>query len=222
MLIEAVYFDIGETLLDRRREYEAHAARLGVSPHTFSAVFGAVIAGGGSVADVMARFDDRGPAPGSGLLAALEESDLYADARPCLTELGRRGLKVGVVGNQPAEIGDQLRRLGLPADDIATSAQWGVAKPDAEFFRRIVESAGVDASSIVYVGDQIDLDIVPALAVGLQAVRILRGPWGYLVRDSSAEDACLAVIKSLAELPALLDPGQEGPDQLRAGHVGSH
>jgi FMN phosphatase YigB (HAD superfamily) len=217
--IEAVYFDIGETLLDRRREYAAHAARLGVSPHTFSAVFGAVVASGGSVADVMARFDEDPTAGGDTQLVEVDESDVYPDVRPCLTWLRRRGVRVGVVGNQPAGIGDQLRGLGLPADDIATSAQWGVAKPDVAFFRRIVESAGVDASSIVYVGDQIDLDVVPAIAAGLHAVRILRGPWGHLVRNASAEHACLAVIKSLAELPALLSAGQECPDELRAGDV---
>jgi FMN phosphatase YigB (HAD superfamily) len=219
MLIKAVYFDIGETLLDRRREYAAHAARLGVSPHTFSAVFGAVIASGGTVADVMARFDGGPPAPASGSLTEVEERDLYPDVRPCLTRLRRRGMRVGIVGNQPADIGEQLRRLGLPADEIATSVQWGVAKPDPEFFQRIIESAGLEPASIVYVGDQIDLDIVPALAAGLHAVRLLRGPWGYLVRDASAEDACLAVIGSLGELPALLGAGQKRPDELRAGHV---
>lgn len=221
MLIEAVYFDIGETLLDRRREYAAHAARLGVSPHTFSAVFGAVIANGGSVADVMARFDDDPPAPGDESLAEVDETDLYADVRPGLNALRGLALRVGIVGNQPAGIADQLRRLELPADVIATSAQWGVAKPDAGFFRRIVESAGVDPASIVYVGDQIDLDIVPALAAGLHAVRIRRGPWGYLVRDEHVEHACLAVITTLAELPPLLAAGQKRPDELRAGHLGS-
>ena len=54
--IRAVYLDIGETILDRTREYLAWAQRLDVPAHTFSAVFGAVVARGGSVRDVVAVF----------------------------------------------------------------------------------------------------------------------------------------------------------------------
>ena len=44
--IEAVFFDVGETLVDETREYGTWADWLGVPRHTFSAVFGAVIAQG--------------------------------------------------------------------------------------------------------------------------------------------------------------------------------
>lgn len=46
--IRAVVLDVGECLVDETRRYAAWADRLGVSPpHTFSAVLGAVLAGGG-------------------------------------------------------------------------------------------------------------------------------------------------------------------------------
>jgi hypothetical protein len=46
VVIEAVVFDVGETLVDETREYGTWADWLGVPRHTFSSVFGAVIAMG--------------------------------------------------------------------------------------------------------------------------------------------------------------------------------
>jgi hypothetical protein len=45
-VIKSVVFDVGETLVDESREYGAWADWLGIPRHTFSAVFGAVIAMG--------------------------------------------------------------------------------------------------------------------------------------------------------------------------------
>jgi hypothetical protein len=47
-VIDAVVFDVGETLVDETREYGNWADWLGVPRHTFSAVFGAVIASEGT------------------------------------------------------------------------------------------------------------------------------------------------------------------------------
>lgn len=43
-MIDAVVFDVGETLVDETREYGTWADWLGVPRHTFSSVSGAVIA----------------------------------------------------------------------------------------------------------------------------------------------------------------------------------
>jgi FMN phosphatase YigB (HAD superfamily) len=45
---------------------------------------------------------------------------------------------------------------------------------------RVAELAGAPAAKIAYVGDRIDNDVAPALAAGTVAVRIRRGPWGYV------------------------------------------
>ena len=44
--IRAVYFDVGETLINESTEYGTWADWLGVPRHTFSSVFGQVIASG--------------------------------------------------------------------------------------------------------------------------------------------------------------------------------
>ena len=207
-----MFFDIGETILDRTAEYRGWAEFLGLPAHTFSAVFGAVISRGGGVADVLAHFRPDVPAKAlteqaeaSGLLPAVAESDLYPDVRPTLAGLQARGIFVGVVGNQRAAIGPQLRALDLPADLVEVSAEWGVAKPAPGFFEELVARSGRPRRETLYVGDQLDNDVVAPRRAGLMCVRVLTGPWGQLLRDPAIEGECLAVLPTLAGLLARLD-----------------
>ena len=75
--------------------------------------------------------------------------------------------------------------------------------PILAFFRRLIAEAGCPPDQIVYVGDRVDNDVLPALAAGLQAIHIARGPWG-VVQARWPEAEGLRRIRSLAELPALL------------------
>jgi HAD superfamily hydrolase (TIGR01662 family) len=210
-IVRAVVFDIGETILDRTREYAAWAEFFGVPAHTFSAVFGSMVAGGSKVAEVIEYFapgvgyasllSDRAAA---GLAPDIDERDLYPDVRAAFVELHSLGLTVGVVGNQPATVSEQLRSLDLGADFIASSTDWGVSKPSSGFFERICAAADAAAGEVVYVGDQLKNDVAAPLAAGLASVRVIRGPWGYLTHDAELESRCLAVIGSLLELPAVL------------------
>jgi HAD superfamily hydrolase (TIGR01549 family) len=212
--VVSVVFDVGETLLDDTREFGAWADWIGVPRHTFSAVLGAVTAAGRDNAETFDYFR-----PGFDLAAERErreeagagetysEADLYPDVRPTLTALREMGLWVGIAGNQTLKAGRILRQMGLPADLIATSADWGVAKPDPGFFRRVMQAAPGNGNEIVYVGDHRDNDLVPAKAAGMRAAFIRRGPWGHLWTDDPR------VIKladwrvtSLSELPELLAP----------------
>jgi FMN phosphatase YigB (HAD superfamily) len=94
-----------------------------------------------------------------------------------------------------------LRRAGVRADFVGLSEVWGVDKPAPAFFARIVQEAGCEPSEIAYVGDRVDNDVEPALAAGMVAVHIRRGPWGHL--QNGAERAHLH-IQSLDELPDAL------------------
>jgi FMN phosphatase YigB (HAD superfamily) len=204
--VRAVYFDIGETLVDRSREYAAIARSLNVSPNTFSAVLGAMIVRGRGVDAALAHFEVDREAAHAAAAVPIAEVDLYPDARATLQRLHDAGFWLGVVGNQPSGVADELRALDLPVDVIATSAEWGVSKPDPSFFIRIVESAGMNPDEIVYVGDQLDNDVLAPMRVGLRPVRILRGPWGALMRDGTVERLGLAVVNNLTELADLLIP----------------
>ena len=101
-----------------------------------------------------------------------------------------------------------LAALGVPADFIASSARWGVEKPDPAFFARAVEVAGVPAHAIAYVGDRLDNDVLPAKAAGMLGVFIRRGPWGVIHAASpqaAAADLRLETLAGLAEALGRID-----------------
>ena len=196
MVVSAVFFDVGETLVDETRAFELLADAAGVPRLTFFGIVGGVVARGADHGSVFELLGVEAPEwPGYG------PDDLYPDALPCLVELRRRGYHVGVAGNQPESCAQFLRDAGVDVDCIGTSEGWGVRKPAPEFFARIAAEAGREPSEIAYVGDRVDFDVVPAREAGMVAVHVRRGPWGYL--QDGAEQAHIQV-DSLAELPEAL------------------
>ncbi|MEU6725080.1 HAD family hydrolase [Nonomuraea wenchangensis] len=210
-MVRSVVFDIGETLVSDDRYWGSWADWLGVSRHTMSALVGAVTALGLDNAealrmirpgiDLQAAYRDR---ENAGRGEYLDDTDLYPDVRDGLQALQDMGLRVCIAGNQTAKVGELLRGLHLPADAIATSAEWGVAKPDISFFNRVVKLADAAPGETLYVGDHPGNDVIPAKAAGLVTCLIRRGPWGLLWSDDPAVPADLR-ISGLADLPALLD-----------------
>jgi HAD superfamily hydrolase (TIGR01662 family) len=209
-MLKAVVFDVGECLVDETREYHAWADWLGVPRHTFSAVFGAVIANGLDYRETFQVFSpefdlsaERLKRERAGQPEHFGDSDLYPDVRPALRALQDAGLWVGVAGNQTRRAGEILRSLDLPVDMIATSDDLGVEKPEIGFFAAIEEAAPCAADEILYVGDRLDNDIVPARTQGFQTALIRRGPWGTIQQhDPRAASLPTIRISSLAELPA--------------------
>jgi HAD superfamily hydrolase (TIGR01549 family) len=186
--VSAVVFDVGETLIDETHMWERAAEVAGVPRFTLMGVLGGLAARGEHHSRAWDLLSVDWPA------ATWDADDFYADALPCLRRLRACGLVVGTVGNTPAECEDLLKEH---ADLVGSSGRWGIAKPAREFFERIVDEAGLAPSQIAYVGDRVDNDIEPALAAGMVAVHIRRGPWGHL-HDPPAE---AIRIESLAELP---------------------
>ena len=211
-MISAVVLDVGETLVDETREYGTWADWLGVPRHTFSAVFGAVIATGRDYREVFQHFRpgfdlgaERERRAAAGKPEWFGEDDLYPDVRPSLSALREMGVWVGVAGNQTSRAGAILRDLRLPADLIATSDDWGVSKPSAAFFEAVIAAASREAGQIAYVGDRLDNDLRPAKAAGMRTVFLRRGPWGYIFeQDPDMAAAADWRITSLAELPAVV------------------
>ncbi len=208
-MIGAVVFDVGECLVDETREYGTWADWLGVPRHVFSAVFGAVIARGEDYRETFQVFR-----PGFDLDKARQqraddgkpewfgEEDLYPDVRPALARLRDDGLWVGIAGNQTVRAGGILRGLGLAADMIATSDDWGVTKPDPGFFEKMIEVSPFGPAQTLYVGDRLDNDIMPAARQGLRTALIRRGPWAMIWQDDlDAARVPTFRVDSLADLP---------------------
>jgi HAD superfamily hydrolase (TIGR01509 family) len=189
--VTAVVFDVGETLVDESGMWERAADTAGVPRFTLMGILGGLAARGEHHDRVWALLGVERP------VSAWREADFYDDALPCLQSLRERGLQVGAVGNTPAETEDLLRDH---VDVVGSSARWGVEKPSPAFFTRILEETGVDAGSVAYVGDRVDNDVEPALAAGMVAVHVRRGPWGHLHEPPAGA----LRISSLAELTEAL------------------
>jgi len=147
--IRAVWFDVGEVLINETREYGTWADWLGIPRHTFSAMFGAVIARGEDYHQVFQYFRpgfdldaQRQARLDAGLGEYLNGLVLYPDVRPCLQALKDAGYFVGIAGNQTTRAGRFLRELNLPCDVLATSDDWGVTKPDVAFFHKLIAVSG--------------------------------------------------------------------------------
>src|SRR5437016_841863 len=98
-MIEAVVFDVGETLVDETREYGTWADWLGIPRHTFSSVFGAVIALGLDYREVFQYFrpgfdldNERTRRAEAGQPETFGDANLYSDVRPCLSALQAMGI----------------------------------------------------------------------------------------------------------------------------------
>ncbi|MGW6685580.1 HAD family hydrolase [Streptomyces sp. NPDC054961] len=214
-MIRTVVLDVGETLTRDDRYWGCWADWLGVPRHTLSALVGAVVIDGRDNSDalrllrpgidVQAEYAAR-EAAGRG--EQLDETDLYEDVRPALSALRAAGVRVVVAGNQSPKAGTMLRALGLPADLVVTSGEWGVAKPEPAFFHKVLEVSGAPAAQTLYVGDHPTHDLVPARAAGLLTAHLRRGPWGFWWADAvRARRAADYSIDSLAELAGLVAAG---------------
>lgn len=211
MPIRAVCFDVGETLIDETRHWDGWADFLGVPRLTLFTALGVTMERGESLRRVFEIFrpdldfaNVRKMRAAQGYTYDFHADDLYPDAIPCLAELRGRGFKVLIAGNQPIEAEAALQRLNVPADLIATSAGWGVAKPDAAFFAKVAEAADEPPDRIAYVGDRVDNDVLPARAAGMVAVHLRRGPWGWMHAEKPDADQAHLRIDDLTRLGALL------------------
>lgn len=130
-------------------------------------------------------------------LAARHQVQLYPEVHPTLERLAMR-YTLGVITNGNADV----RRLGL-ADYFRfalCAEELGIGKPDPHPFRTALKHAGVEARQAVHIGDHPGDDIAGAKAAGLRAI------WfNPQDRDWSGEVEPDAQVRSLAELPALLD-----------------
>ncbi|GII91869.1 HAD family hydrolase [Sinosporangium siamense] len=218
-MVRALVFDVGETLIDETRIWSRWSDRLGVPRLTMLAVLGSMVAvdrpyfhafemvrPGLDVEAELAAWERDDP---HGLRENFDADDLYPDVRQSLAALRDAGYQVIIAGNQPPQAEAALVAMDLPVESIHTSAAWGVEKPKPEFFDKVVEVAGRPPGEILYVGDRLDNDVVPARQAGMRTALLRRGPWGY-VHAARPEAAGLAdlVVGDLRELVVAMAEGR--------------
>ena len=129
--------------------------------------------------------------------------EMYDDVAQVLQELSDKGYVLGVISNSHRSL-DSFKehfKLNELITTAVSSAEHGYMKPHRSIFETALERARVAPRESLMVGDSLKADIEGALAIGMRAV-LLRRSGDPPQRVPPGVD----VIRSLAELPALLSP----------------
>ena len=96
---------------------------------------------------------------------------LFPETIEVLTELKKRGLKLGVISNFDDRAYSVMRSLNILQffDSVTLSSETGYCKPDREIFEAAVRSLAVPASEVLLVGDSLRDDVEAAMNAGLSA-----------------------------------------------------
>ena len=135
------------------------------------------------------------------MVGNLDVFQLRPDIDGLLRRLRQRGLKLGIVANQPEVARERLARAGIGDvfDYQGLSGITGLRKPDSGAFQAAADALGVAASDCIMVGDRIDNDIAPAKALGMAAI-LFRGGRHRRQRPRSAVEEPDAVVTDVLEL----------------------
>ena len=124
----------------------------------------------------------------------------FPGALETLDNLGRRGIRLGLISNGNAlEQRAKVRRAGLEPrfESILIGGEFGVAKPDPRVFRHTLDELAIGPEDAWMVGDNLTNDIGGAQSVGIYGVWVdWRG--GGLPESSMVKPD--RIIGSIAEL----------------------
>ncbi len=111
--------------------------------------------------------------------------------------------RLALVSNFTGNLVTVCRELGIDEifSAIIDSAVVGVSKPDPEIFRLACRDLDLEPNYCLVLGDSYDRDIVPAKMIGCRTAWLHGRSW----REPSATPLADYTIKSLAELPTLLE-----------------
>lgn len=138
-----------------------------------------------------------------------QDMHVQADAKVLLDRLHDARVRMGVLSaGLHVKQAEKLIRLGVlgyfDPTAIFFSDQMGVSKPNPKIFQKAVQALGVDPTRVLYIGDRVTHDIIPARAVGLKAV-LYRGAEGKYL-DDVEEGVADHVVDDLRSLiPILAD-----------------
>lgn len=202
--VAAVVFDLYGTLIrisEPRRPYRQLARHLnqecGVLPDDAARIFMTVDE---SFAEMLVRMQIRLQASAIEMLKRDLEAELlgieaFSDVDEVLRGLRSRGFLLAFCSNLAKPYVAPAERLLPRADASAYSCRLGVMKPDARIYNELCAALGVAPTQAVMVGDTLATDVDGPLAVGMNAI--------HLVRDGRKTLAPTS-IRSLTELPSLL------------------
>jgi len=102
---------------------------------------------------------------------------IYEDVVPALDLLASREIKLAIISNWDERLRPLLGKLKLDHyfKTFSISLEVGFAKPSPLIFGHAAKALGLEAGSILHVGDSPEMDVAGATAAGFQAIQIRRG-----------------------------------------------
>lgn len=89
--------------------------------------------------------------------------------------LKKLGLPIGIISNWDSSLRDKLsQHFDFEFNPIIISEEIGVAKPDPLIYESALKATGLTPEKILFIGDSIHLDFVPAFSLGLKALLVDR------------------------------------------------
>lgn len=103
--------------------------------------------------------------------------DLFPEVRETLAALSAAGVPMAVISNWDERLPGVLADLGLADcfEAIVVSTEVGVEKPHPAIFERALAVLGLPPDEVLHVGDRTREDVEGALAVGMEAMLLVRG-----------------------------------------------
>ena len=156
------------------------------------------------VADAGAHPEVRAAADASWAEHGHRVGELYPEVLETLRALAA-AYRLACITNHFSWVRERATEAGF-GDLIAAwaiSAEVGVEKPDARLFRKLLDDAGTTPDRVAMVGDRLDRDIVPAKALGMRTIWVLRNE---APDEPTREQLAVpdAAVRSLDEVPAIL------------------
>jgi putative hydrolase of the HAD superfamily len=126
---------------------------------------------------------------------------LYDDVADSLQALAGSGLRLGLISNSHRCLESFRAHFDLREliSVTVSSLEHGFLKPHPSIFRAALARARVPAAEAAMVGDSLAHDVLGAESVGMHGILLARGS------GPAPVDLPVDVIRSLAELPALLE-----------------
>src|SRR5262249_17408349 len=102
------------------------------------------------------------------------------------------------VANQPAQARELLRRQGFERylEHVLLDTVVGASKPDPGIFHQALARMQARPEEVVFVGDRLDNDVVPARRLGMRTVWLRRTPHPF-VPDGVDEELAAGYHQSL-------------------------
>jgi REG-2-like HAD superfamily hydrolase len=151
--------------------------------------------------------------------AHAEAWEVYPEVPAILAELRRRGHALAVIANWDDRLPRLLAELDLARlfDAVVYSAEVGVEKPHPRIFRRALGELGVDAGAAIHVGDRLREDVEGAVAVGMEALLLVRRPGAGPPPEGRAPGDLpdLTPLPDIVEVPPPPDPAARARRQRR-------